>query len=179
MRFDLIGDPFKDGVDHINIYSTGRTEIGRMLTNMASMAPFIRLGQHGEWRTIEGFWYYVKINMILGNDALRMEEIFDLQVGDGYLCKRIGKAILARATEKQLARFDKARHRQVITAALHAKANQSERIQRLLVASSLPFMHYYVKGTFDKPIAIQANPEHLWQCDVWETIRRGLKGTAL
>ena len=44
-----------DGMTHINVYSKGKTEIGRWLSNFA-YSP-IDLGNEGYFSSIEGYWY--------------------------------------------------------------------------------------------------------------------------
>lgn len=48
-------NPDEDGVTHINIYSKGKTELGRMLSNFTSF-PIELDGQR--FNSIEGVWFY-------------------------------------------------------------------------------------------------------------------------
>jgi hypothetical protein len=48
--------PEEDGVTHINIYSKGKTELGRWLTNF-SYSPFNH-PEYGKFLSMEGFWYW-------------------------------------------------------------------------------------------------------------------------
>lgn len=47
-------EPKNDGIDHINVYSGGATELGRLLTNFAH-TPFEN--EYGKFESVEGFWY--------------------------------------------------------------------------------------------------------------------------
>ena len=46
--------PLNDGVDHINIYSRGKTQLGRMLSNFY-LSPFNH-PVYGGFNTVEGFY---------------------------------------------------------------------------------------------------------------------------
>ena len=54
--------PDTDGIDHINIYSKGKTELGRLLTNFAH-TPFT-FPLHGAFSSVEAFWYYAKTGFL-------------------------------------------------------------------------------------------------------------------
>jgi hypothetical protein len=49
--------PSEDGVTHINVYSRGNTELGRLLSNFAH-TPFSH-PEFGEFASVEGFWYWL------------------------------------------------------------------------------------------------------------------------
>lgn len=49
-------DPKKDGIDHINIYTKGATEIGRLLTNLSPVEINSSLGR---FKTLEGLIYFL------------------------------------------------------------------------------------------------------------------------
>ena len=51
-------DPNLDGINHINVYSRGKTEIGRFLSNMAH-TPFEYQrfeSQRFDLKNVESFW---------------------------------------------------------------------------------------------------------------------------
>jgi hypothetical protein len=50
-------DPELDGVAYVNVYSKGRTELGRLLTNFA-FAPF-KHPRYGHFAGLEAFWYWL------------------------------------------------------------------------------------------------------------------------
>ena len=50
--------PMNDGVDHINVYSKGATELGRFLTNMNNIPVNTK---HGRFQSVEGYWHWLKI----------------------------------------------------------------------------------------------------------------------
>jgi len=65
-----------DGETHINIYSKGKTEIGRWLSNF-SYSPIQT--EHGWFNSIEGYWYW----QTTLNDHLRECH--------GFAAKKLGK----------------------------------------------------------------------------------------
>lgn len=65
-----------DGVHHINIYSKGKTEIGRWLSNF-SYCPIDT--ENGNFNSIEGYWYWLTTL----NDRLRQLH--------GFSAKKLGK----------------------------------------------------------------------------------------
>ena len=65
-----------DGVHHINVYSKGKTEIGRWLSNF-SYSPIQT--KNGNFESIEGYWYWITTL----NDRLR-----ELH---GFPAKKLGK----------------------------------------------------------------------------------------
>ena len=58
-EYEYILDQWKtgDGIDHINIYSKGKTLIGRQLSNFAEI-PFDH-PKHGKFMSVEGYWYWL------------------------------------------------------------------------------------------------------------------------
>lgn len=49
-------DPKEDGVTHINVYSQGKTEIGRFYSNFAK-SPIVL--PEGIFMSVEAYWYYL------------------------------------------------------------------------------------------------------------------------
>lgn len=119
----MIYYPEKDGVNHINVYSRGKTELGRLLTNFAE-TPF-KHPEHGWFRTVEGFWYWLKT----GKQYDQLRDVL------GWEAKMLGKKWPSVETEN----FDNQ-----IKAALRAKLIQHPHILRMLIDNELPLAHYYV-----------------------------------
>ena len=118
--------PKGDGVDHINIYSKGKTPLGRWLTNFA-LAPF-ELDDHGIFESVEGYWYWLKTGK--QHEALRL--LF------GVEAKRAGKSFTRVEYEGD---FDAD-----IKRAIRAKLLQHPKMLNSLIDSTLPLTHYYVYG---------------------------------
>lgn len=119
----MIYYPEKDGVNHINVYSKGKTELGRLLTNFAD-TPF-KHPVHGWFRTVEGFWYWLKTG----------KQYEDLRNMEGWEAKMLGRKWPAVEVEN----FDN-----TIKTAIRAKLIHNPHILRLLLDNELPLAHYYV-----------------------------------
>lgn len=115
--------PEKDGITHINVYSKGRTELGRLLSNFAD-TPF-RHPVHGWFRTVEGFWYWLKTGMIY-------EQLRDME---GWEAKMLGRKWAVVETDN----FDTK-----IKTAIRCKLIQHPAILCALIDNELPLAHYYV-----------------------------------
>lgn len=119
----MIYYPEKDGVNHVNVYSKGKTELGRLLTNFAD-TPF-KHPVYGWFRTVEGFWYWLKTGM-------QYEQLRDVA---GWEAKMLGK----KWPSVDVEHFD-----QKIKTAIRAKLIQHPHILRMLIDNELPLTHYYV-----------------------------------
>lgn len=115
-------NPKDDGKTHINIYSKGRTPLGRMLSNFA-LYPIET--EDGRFNTIEGYWYWLGC----GEESLR-----DLT---GYEAKKIGSQ-KRHPDWKKTAEFE-----QKILKAVRIKIETYPEIKKALLMSELPFTHYY------------------------------------
>lgn len=94
-----------DGVHHINIYSKGKTEIGRWLSNF-SYCPIQT--EHGWFNSVEGYWYWLttlndKLRELhgfsakkLGKESEKVIEITDL-VFKFKICKAIDLKLKTRS----------------------------------------------------------------------------------
>lgn len=119
-------DPELDGVDHVNVYSKGRTWLGRMLSNFAR-TPF-RHPAHGAFDSVEGFWYWLSCR----DDRLRYVA--------GYPAKRLGREL---GGEDWLDGED---FREEIRLALLSKLDQTPELWGALQDNHLPLAHYYAYG---------------------------------
>src|SRR5882724_14111 len=61
-------DPKNDGIDHINIYSKGATELGRALSNFAHSPVKLK---DGNFASLEGYWYWLLSNKDAKAEILR------------------------------------------------------------------------------------------------------------
>jgi len=142
-----------DGVTHINIYSRGKTELGRILSNF-SKTPFMH-PEYGLFNSVEGFYYYVSTGLV--NE--------DLREVSGFLAKSIGK---------KYPRVKVDNFTSIIDSALRAKVRCNGNIKEGLIESTLPFTHYYVFG--DHPnVKVIVPEEHQWFVEAFEKIRSELK----
>lgn len=142
-------DPKLDGVEHINIYSKGKTELGRLLTNFAH-TPFVH-AEYGSFVSVEGFWYWLR-------NGKQHEE---LRIMYGFKAKEYGK---------QFESIGCATFQEDIKEAIRCKMRQNKNILKMLVDSSLPLEHYYWYGSIDNP-KVYDLPQYKWITDEISRIR--------
>lgn len=143
-----------DGVDHINIYSKGATELGRALSNFADL-PVQTLD--GPFHSIEGYWYWLSIPP----GTPRREE---LRLASRWHAKGLGREL--RGADWVADPAFKLR----IIVAMAAKLILHPDVRDQLAQSTLPFRHYYVYD--DKVVEPK---EGGWIIDTWEHLRRVLR----
>lgn len=143
-------NPKEDGVTHINIYSKGATELGKLLSNF-SKTPFTHT-EHGSFQSVEGYWYWLKSGMC--EDKLR--------VLSGFKAKKFGKTLDIIPCED----FEK----NIITS-IQCKLRQNKYLLKLLIESTLPFEHYYWYGDIDNPKVTNLD-KYKWQIDEISRIRK-------
>lgn len=152
--------PLTDGVDHINIYSKGKTELGRWMTNFAHSS--FTLPEHGTFASIEGYWYW----LMTGKQHETLRHVY------GFAAKETGKELSAGAPGS-LKTF-----MQDIKAAILAKYEQCPEMRAQLQASTLPLTHYYSYGK-DENAKIVFPVQYRWQTTYWETLRAHSQGKAV
>jgi hypothetical protein len=141
----------KDGVDHINIHSVGKTELGRVLSHFAH-TPFTH-PYFGPFYSMEGFWYFARSGFVESR----------LRYLSGYRAKQVGRDL----DYKWYKDF-----KEDIIAANYQKIIQHENIRDLMIASELPFDHYYTFG----PNSFHVTPQSTeWLVQGFEDIRLALK----
>lgn len=181
-------EPKKDGIDHINIYSRGKTWLGREMSNFAPLRqPFeipIMLLTF-DCKTLEGAWYIHRIN-----DAMRQSSdvdafleklndlsdkhrssLRDLQGSNGFEAKRAGQKIL-KALEAKKDHSDW--FKKTMSDLFRRKVETNPALRKALVESDLPFTHYYYYGKEENPKVIPC-PHLDWVVDAWETLRKELR----
>lgn len=147
-------NPKADGFTHINIYSKGRTALGRWLSNFAR-EPIETAD--GPFESIEGYWYW----LLTGEERLR--------VLYGWVAKETGKQLIVDPHCPTRIPPPEEVFQDAIKTALWLKAKANPRMCAALCASTLPLAHYYVYG--EK--VIDAGYE--WLTAEWETIRRSFR----
>lgn len=116
-------DPATDGVNHINVYSAGKTVLGRFLSNFADC--HIQT-EDGYFRTIEGYWYWL---------STKHEPLRDFP---GWQCKKVGRKLRGSDWPTD-ADFEGK-----ICKAIAVKILSDQPMKEALRESSLPLFHYYV-----------------------------------
>ena len=122
-------NPDSDGVNHVNVYSGGKTELGRFLSNFAK-TPFVC--EDGEFASIEGYWYW------LGCNHPRREE---LRRSFGFGAKKLGRDLRSPDWGGNTPDFQGK-----IKRAIECKLNSYPAMKALLQHNTLPLKHYYVFG---------------------------------
>lgn len=145
--------PVQDGATHINIWSRGRTSLGRDLSNFARRAFYHP--KYGAFSSLEGFWHWLSTGMKL--DFFR----------DMY-------GMHAKMASKDLPKVHHPNFQEEIIIALRCKIEQNPDLQEELRLSTLPFTHYFVYG--DRVIN---QDQYAWQVAAIEGIRRELQQKSL
>jgi hypothetical protein len=141
-----------DGSSHINIYSRGKTSLGRALSNFYySPIPTV----DGDFNSIEGYWYWLCSEADERREALRTMS--------GAEAKTYGRSIKAVDW-----RDDPAFKLRIYNAML-TKLILDDSILLEFLNNKLPFRHYYVFK--DKVIEPE---EGRWIIQMWEFLRQQL-----
>lgn len=150
-----IWNPNEDGITHINTYSRGRTELGRLMSNFAA-TPFT-FEPYGTFASGEAFWYWY----------LTGQQHDDLKPLVGYAAKELGRTYEKdRIDSFGLLSDDIA----IITEMMVHKTISTPRLYELLEQSTLPFCHYYCpKGVVQLMDGLE------WFNQAWEDIRTAIK----
>ena len=147
-------DPKKDGIDHINVYSQGQTELGRLLSNFAH-TPFTC--SDGKFESVEGYWYWL-LSKHPERDRLRSLH--------GFMAKQVGRELITDRSETD---SNHQGFHEKIYNAYAAKLASNPRVKELLKASELPFKHYYVYSGKVVPVE-----QYDWLMTYWESLRSDL-----
>lgn len=148
----------QDGINHINIYSKGKTNLGKRLTNMHH---FTFRYDNIEFISVEQAWHFYKFCGYpeIANKVLQFKNSFE--------CLKF-----ARDNKQE----DSAEHvqtpifQQLMKDVIRTRIECDIELQNMLRNSWLPFEHYYVYG--DK-IQDQRN-KYEWLLDIFEEYRTEL-----
>lgn len=143
-----------DGIDHINIYSNGKTKLGRLLSNFAN-TPF-DYEPYGHFESMEAFWYYYFTEC-------RYEFLKTLS---GVKAKREGQKLMIGCYHEIL-ESDKS----VILEAIRHKLRQNRHIVDMLIENDLPLTHYYCYSTDNGQYKIINKPEFDWIIDEYNRLK--------
>lgn len=137
-----------DGVKYINIYSGGKTHLGKFLSNWTNLKISV---SEGKFKNIEGYWYY------LLTDSNRKEKLKSL---NGFEAKKLGKEL----KNKDIENTDEFKNKikEAIRRKIKIAANYFEEFKN----SKLPFVHHYVFG--NKIV----NAKETWLVDYFEELRK-------
>lgn len=156
-------EPDGDGITHINVYSKGKTELGRLLSNFAH-TPFEHY-KHGHFSSIEAYWYWLSTGM-------KFDELRGLH---GFNAKKLGVALRKAADDGQ--RVEVKNFEAMIKQAILIKIESTPKLRDLLHYSTLPLTHYYVWGTPEN-YKITYPIQHSYLYEYMEVVRKWLNGEA-
>lgn len=147
-------DPLKDGIDHINVWSKGRTALGQMLSNFAHVG--FEHPEYGFFASMEGYWYWCGSGR--SHDELR--RLY------GMSAKSVGVKL-------DNVPMDEDEFRGMILEGLRCKVTQNSDLQQALKTSVLPLEHYFVYG---HTAVVNRRDKHGWQLDFLTALRQELQG---
>ncbi len=155
-----------DGINHINVYSKGKTELGRLLSNFAE--TMIKT-KKGDFHSVESWWYWIKMNNINSSCLVPLfdeKQIHAIRHRPGKSAKDYFRflykqdSVVNNPSKEQLKEIYK------------LKLEQHPRIKKLLLKNTLPLTHYYIM--FEKKISAD---EYLWTVQLWEEIKNELNAS--
>lgn len=140
--------PDEDGDKHINIWTKGRTALGRKLSNL-SRYGFLH-EDHGWFECLEGYWYW----LVTG---CRHEQFKQMH---GFDAKSIGS---------KMERIEMPDFQERFKEGMRLRLEQNADIRNELLQSTLPFEHYYVYGD---NVVRDVKERHQWQLDFYDAYRK-------
>lgn len=140
-----------DGKDHINIYTKGKTFLGRFLSNLHHTP--VETKKSGKFHSAEALWYFL---------TREDSEVFR-NIESPFKCKEIGRKKTKKNIEMGYVYSE-------MKEAIKYKVMNNEPVKRMLVSSEKPFTHYYEYG------GKKVFPENQeWLINAIENIRKELK----
>lgn len=129
-------EPANDGVDHINIYSRGKTKLGKLMSNFAH-TPFTF--QSKTFQSVEGALYHYRTED---------DRLITLH---GSKAKKLGSSLKQKQIETPA----------MIKAWIYAKLFANPEIINLLLQNNLPYSHYYVM--YGRKIPAEISLPEIWR----------------
>jgi hypothetical protein len=161
--------PESDGITHINVYSKGKTKLGKMLSNMYVSPTEIEFdGEILKFNTLEGFWYFL---VLYRGTKIKFYDLCSLS---GFEAKKLGNDYIEENNIDYENIVNKKSFKTTISEALKSKIRQNKELLSLLTLSELPFAHYYYYGSEKSPKLID-KPEHFWMLEVFNEVRKIMK----
>jgi len=147
--------PENDGIDHVNIYSQGRTELGRMLSNFYCCDVDT---EDGRFQSIEAYWYWLSLPEDSSRDRLRNTW--------GYRAKQTGKELIEQHGSIRIDNFENK-----IMRAIQNKCLANYHVFDCSY-NMLPFEHYYNYGGK----IVDVKDKYIWLIDGIDRIRNYIVG---
>lgn len=148
--------PKDDGIDHINVYSRGKTELGRILSNFSKTE--IRK-TYGTFSSVEGLYHYLKGMRSIKSRSLHLDDIpaeyrwakpiFQTLFGcSGAAAKEAGNQLRTSLTGHGVEYFnvpDEDFTEEIIDGIV-SKIENDPRLKAMVLANDLPYVHYYISN---------------------------------
>ena len=137
-------DPNQDGISHINIYSQGKTDLGRMLSNFYRYNIIIK---DGLFYSVEAYWHWLGLK--------ECEEKQNYRFTYGYNAKKLGTELKTKHGTQFVDDFENK-----ILYAIWYKVKKNSHLFKPEL-NYLPFEHYYNFGGNIR----DAKSKYLWMID--------------
>lgn len=134
-----------DGINCINIFSRGETELGRQLSNFAHL-PFEFEGE--KFQSAEGWYYWFS----RGQEPI-------MKFLHGSEAKKVGETL---QREKEI-------DAELLKKVFYAKLNSYPDLKEKVKNSTLSFVHYYVMH------GRKILPESHWNGELWNVVRKEIQ----
>jgi predicted NAD-dependent protein-ADP-ribosyltransferase YbiA (DUF1768 family) len=132
--------PATDGIDHVNVYSRGRTEAGKLLSNFAA-TPFTLHGVR--FASVEGFYQSVLYDADADRAAIAATSGREAKAFGKRSGKRPGDPV--RTWDGRVMPFGGEEFQAEVAQAIREKVGQNPEVRAALLATgNLPLTHYYV-----------------------------------
>lgn len=149
--------PVNDGIDHINIYSRGKTKLGRFLTNMNDTPVNT---EHGEFKSAESYWHWLKLHSLSPSPKL---EIFrTLSSFESHQLSRKMMGVADDGIKSQISAIVTSEvFRNHIKNMITNKIKDNPQFLSLFRDNKVPYTHYYYYGSIDYAKVIPL-PQYDW-----------------
>ena len=162
--------PEEDGISHINVFSGGKTELGRQLSHLIYM-PWNT--DDGDFNSFEGWWFWQLASAGSQLKLFSLDNKEDLRSLVGLEAKELGKRLCddrCWPSDAELPGFQ-----QKYEKAARARLQQYPALAELLRDSKLPLVHYYVfKKNGNSPTVI-TDKRGDWVVALWDKLRAELR----
>lgn len=142
-----VPDDGDDGKTFINVYTKGKTPLGRALTNL-SRYGFLH-EDHGWFECLEGYWYWLATGCC--HDQFKSM--------NGWEAKQVGSKMDRAEIPDFQERFKEG---------MRLRLEQNPELRNMLMTSTLPFEHYY---NYNGRIH-DVKKRHQWQFDFYDEYRK-------
>ena len=148
-----------DGIDHINIYSKGKTILGKQLSNMY----YFSFNYDGlDFNSVEQAWHYykfIKINPNIANQIISMNNIYEI--------KKYAKKYNNETSEY----VQSNEFRNLIQKIIETRLHKDSKLCLILRNSVLPFKHYYTFGNENSYKVINESIKYDWLIEIITNFR--------